>query len=57
MSTIIILLILPITIKLFTSWGTLKLRALPVENISAEMVVEQMNKNKIFKSGTDYNYI
>lgn len=35
MSTIIILLILPIAIKLFTSWGTLKLRVLPVKNISA----------------------
>ncbi|NFI03740.1 hypothetical protein FC959_04830 [Clostridium botulinum] len=59
MSTIIILLILPIAIKLFTSWGTLKLRALPVKNISAEMVVEQMNRNKTrsLKIEESYNYV
>ncbi|NFN81192.1 hypothetical protein FDB25_12300 [Clostridium botulinum] len=59
MSTIIILLILPIAIKLFTSWGTLKLRALPVKNISAEMVVEQMNSKKIrsLKVEEAYNYV
>ncbi|NFI56093.1 hypothetical protein FDA48_06850 [Clostridium botulinum] len=59
MSTIIILLILPIAIKLFTSWGTLKLRVLPVKNISAEMVVEQMNSKKIrsLKVEETYNYV
>ncbi|NFG58204.1 hypothetical protein FC778_05560 [Clostridium botulinum] len=59
MSTIIILLILPIAIKLFTSWGTLKLKALPVKNISAEMVVEQMNRNKTrsLKIEESYNYV
>ncbi len=59
MSTIIILLILPIAIKLFTNWGTLKLRALPVKNISAEMVVEQMNRNKTrsLKIEESYNYV
>ncbi|MCS6110354.1 hypothetical protein FDB55_06660 [Clostridium botulinum] len=59
MSTIIILLILPIAIKLFTSWGTLKLKALPVKNISAEMVVEQMNSKKIrsLKVEEAYNYV
>ncbi|MBN1079245.1 hypothetical protein [Clostridium botulinum] len=56
---IIMLLALPIAIKLFTGWGTLKLKALPVKNISAEMVVEQMNKNKIrsLKVEEAYNYV
>ncbi len=59
MSTIIILLILPIIIKLFTTWGILKLRALPVKNISAEMVVEQMNskKTRSLKVEEAYNYV
>ncbi|MBW6411842.1 hypothetical protein [Clostridium weizhouense] len=58
MSTIITLLVLPIAIKLFINWGTLKLKTLPVKNISAEMVVEQMNRNKIrpLKVEQAYNY-
>lgn len=44
---IIMLLALPIIIKLFTTFGLLKLRLLPKSAISAEMVVEQMNRNKI----------
>ncbi|KFX54661.1 hypothetical protein HYH39_00070 [Clostridium botulinum] len=59
MLIIITLLGLPIIIKLFTTWGTLKLRALPVKNISAEMVVEQMNRNKTrsLKIEESYNYV
>ncbi len=59
MLIIITLLGLPIIIKLFTTWGTLKLRALPVKNISAEMVVEQMNSKKIrsLKVEEAYNYV
>lgn len=59
MSTIIILLILPVAIKLFATWGILKLRALPVKHFSAEMVIEQMNKSKIrsLKVEEAYNYV
>lgn len=47
MYLIIIVLALPVLIKLFTTWGLLKLRLLPKSVISAEMVVDQMNRNKI----------
>ncbi|KIL06895.1 hypothetical protein SR42_15090 [Clostridium botulinum] len=59
MLIIITLLGLPIIIKLFTTWGILKLRALPVKNISAEMVVEQMNskKTRSLKVEEAYNII
>ncbi|OSA91006.1 UNVERIFIED_ORG: hypothetical protein B2H93_14710 [Clostridium botulinum] len=55
---IIMLLALPVLIKLFLNWGILKLRLLPQNVISAEMVVEQMNKNKIRSLEVEqaYNY-
>lgn len=56
---IITLLALPVLIKLFVGIGFLKLKLLPVKSISAEMVVDQMNRKKIrsLKVEEDYNYI
>ncbi|MBY7008855.1 hypothetical protein FDA25_14450 [Clostridium botulinum] len=56
---IIMLLALPVLIKLFLNWGILKLRLLPQNVITAEMVVEQMNKNKIRSLEVEqaYNYV
>lgn len=47
MYIIITLLALPVLIKLFTHWGLLKLRLIPKNVITAEMVINQMNKQKI----------
>lgn len=41
------LLALPVLIKICTNVGLLKLKLLPKSVITAEMVVEQMNRNKI----------
>ncbi|NFN14570.1 hypothetical protein FDB56_06565, partial [Clostridium botulinum] len=59
MHYIIMLLALPVLIKLFLNWGILKLRLLPQNVISAEMVVEQMNRNKTrsLKIEESYNYV
>ncbi len=56
---IIMLLALPVLIKLFLNWGILKLRLLPQNVITAEMVVEQMNRNKIRSLEVEqaYNYV
>lgn len=56
---IIMLLALPIMIKIFFNWGILKLRLLPQNVISAEMVVEQMNskKTRSLKIEESYNYV
>ncbi len=55
----IMLLALPMVIKIFLNWGKLKLRLLPQNIISAEMVVEQMNKDKIRSLEVEqaYNYV
>ncbi|MCI1578976.1 MAG: hypothetical protein LKH93_19740 [Clostridium beijerinckii] len=47
MYIIISLLALPILIKIFTNWGLLKLRLVPKNVITAEMLINQMNKQKI----------
>lgn len=47
MYIIITLLALPVLIKLFTNWGVMKLKLIPKSVITAEMVVEQMNRQKI----------
>lgn len=59
MYLIITVLALPVLIKLFTTFGLLKLRLLPQSVITAEMVVEQMNKNKIRPLEVEqaYNYV
>ncbi len=59
MYLIITLLVLPILIKIFTTWGILKLRLLPSNVITAEMVIENMNKNKIrpLKVEESYNFV
>lgn len=44
---IISLLALPLIIKLFTNLGLWKLKLLPKSVITAEMVINQMNKQKI----------
>ncbi|NOW07883.1 hypothetical protein [Clostridium beijerinckii] len=55
---IIILLTLPILIKLFTNLGLRKLSLLPRTVITAEMVIEDMNRRKIrqLKVEMKYNY-
>lgn len=59
MYILITLLLLPVLIKLFTNIGLWKLKLLPKSVISAEMVVEQMNKQKIrpLKVEMLYNYV
>lgn len=59
MYLIISLLALPILIKLFTGLGLLKLKLLPKSLITAEMVVGQMNREKIrpLKVEQAYNYV
>ncbi|WP_061313843.1 hypothetical protein [Clostridium botulinum] len=59
MYLIITVLALPIIIKLFLNWGILKLRLLPQSTITAEMVLEQMNRNKTrsLKIEESYNYV
>jgi hypothetical protein len=47
MKYILLLLALPVVIKIFTHWGLLKLRLIPKNVITAEMVINQMNKQKI----------
>ncbi|NOW07245.1 hypothetical protein [Clostridium beijerinckii] len=47
MKYILLLLALPIVIKIFTNFGLLKLRLIPKSVLTAEMVVNQMNKQKI----------
>ncbi|GEP65182.1 hypothetical protein CBE01nite_29500 [Clostridium beijerinckii] len=47
MNYIIALLALPVVIKIFTHFGLQKLRLIPKSVITAEMVINQMNKQKI----------
>ncbi len=56
MYIIITLLALPVLIKLFTNIGLWKLKLLPKSIISAEMVVEQMNRNKIRSAKVEIAY-
>ena len=58
MYIIITLLALPVLIKLFTGLGIKKLNLLPKSAITAEMIIEDMNKRKIrlLKVEMKYNY-
>lgn len=47
MYLIISLLALPVLIKLFTNLGILKLKLIPKKQITAQMLIEDMNKRKI----------
>lgn len=47
MYIIISLLALPVVIKLFTHYGLQKLRLIPKSVLTAEMAINQMNKQKI----------
>lgn len=47
MYILITLLALPVMIKIFTNFGLLKLRLIPKTVLTAEMIVNQMNKQKI----------
>jgi ribosome-interacting GTPase 1 len=53
---IITLLALPVLIKLFTDKGIKKLKLLPKSVITAEMVIEQMNKRKIRSAKVEIAY-
>lgn len=56
---IIILLALPILIKLFTQIGVWKLKTLPRKYITAEMIVDQINRKKTrpLKVEQSYNIV
>lgn len=56
---LIVLLSLPVLIKIFTNLSILKLKLLPKSVITAEMVIEDMNKQKIrpLKVEMKYNYV
>ncbi|MCE5221649.1 MAG: hypothetical protein LLF98_10405 [Clostridium sp.] len=56
MYTIITLLALPVLIKLFTNLGLWKLKLLPKSVISAEMVVDKMNRSKIRSAKVEIAY-
>lgn len=58
MSYIIILLTLPVLIKIFSNLGLRKLKLLPRSVVTAEMVIEDMNRRKIrqLKVEMKYNY-
>jgi hypothetical protein len=56
MYLLITLLALPVLIKIFTNWGVMKLKLIPKSVITAEMVVEQMNKQKIRPLKTELLY-
>lgn len=58
MYIIITLLALPVIIKIFTHWGLLKLEKVPRSVITAEMVIADINRQKIrsLKIETKYNY-
>ena len=56
MKTIIMLLALPLIINLFTRLGLWKLSLIPKTMISAEMVIEDMNKRKIRSAKVEIAY-
>jgi len=56
MKTIIVLLALPIVIKLFTRLGFWRLSLIPKTMISAEMVIEDINKRKIRSAKVEIAY-
>ena len=47
MYLIISLLALPVLIKLFTNLGILKMKLIPKKQITAQMVIEDMNRRKL----------
>lgn len=47
MYILLTLIALPFVIKIFTNFGLLKLRLIPKSILTAEMVINQMNKQKI----------
>ena len=56
MKTIIIILSLPLIIKLFTRLGFWRLSLIPKTMISAEMVIEDINKRKIRSAKVEIAY-
>lgn len=56
MIKIIILLLLPVLIKLFTQAGVWKLKRLPKKFISAEMIVNEINRKKIRSCKVEQSY-
>jgi len=56
MKTIIMLLALPLIIKLFTRLGFWRLSLIPKTMISAEMIIEDMNKRKIRSAKVEIAY-
>lgn len=57
MCYIIILLVLPMAIKIFFHFLTLKLKLIPKKNISAEMIIEDMNRRKCRSCKVEKQYI
>lgn len=56
MTTIIMLLALPILIKIFVHLGFFKLNRIPKSMITAEMVIEDINKQKIRPAKVEIAY-
>lgn len=56
MYIIITLLALPVVIKIFTRWGLQKLNKIPRTVITAEMVIDKMNKEKIRPAKVEVAY-
>ncbi|NMF04595.1 hypothetical protein ACUH7Y_09750 [Clostridium beijerinckii] len=56
MLILIVLIGLPIVIKIFTNLGVLKLKLLPRSVVTAEMVIEDMNKRKIRPAKVEVKY-
>jgi len=56
MKTIIVILALPLLIKLFTRLGFWRLSLIPKTMITAEMVIEDINKHKIRSAKVEISY-
>ena len=56
MIKIIVLLLLPVMLKLFTRLGVLKLKRLPRKVITAEMIVNEINRKKIRSCKVEQSY-
>lgn len=57
MCYIIILLVLPAVIKIFFNFLTLKLKLMPRKIISAEMIIEDMNRRKCRSCKVEEHYV
>lgn len=57
MCYIIILLVLPVAIKIFFNFSTLKLKLMPRKIISAEMIIEDMNRRKCRSCKVEEHYV